>query len=75
MDAGPYYETEEYVEHSDSSAGIINTVYHQARKWMLRYKLRLIRKHAKATGYRFWFWLLYSFYEAKWTRRSWSRNK
>ncbi len=47
MDAGPYYETEEYVEHSDSSAGIINTVYHQARKWMLRYKLRLIRKHAK----------------------------
>ncbi len=45
--AGPYYETEEYVEHSDSSAGLINTVYHQARKWMLRYKLGLIKKHAK----------------------------
>lgn len=44
--AGPYYETEEYVEHSDSSAGLINTVYHYARKWMLKYKLRLIQKHA-----------------------------
>jgi len=44
--AGPYYETEEYVEHSDNAEGLINVVYHKARTWMLKYKLRLIRKHS-----------------------------
>ena len=39
-----YYETEEYVEHSDSSEGLINTVYHWARKRMLRYKHAIIKK-------------------------------
>lgn len=43
--AGPYYESEEYVEHSDTKQGLIYTVYHQARKWMLKYKLRTIKKH------------------------------
>lgn len=37
-----YYETEEYVEHSDAADGFINSIYHQARKWMLRYKFRLV---------------------------------
>jgi len=44
-EAGPYYETEEYVEHSDSSEGIINTIYHQARKWMLKRKHNLVDRH------------------------------
>ena len=41
-EAGQYYATDEYVEHSDSSEGLINWVYHRARKWMLRYKYNLI---------------------------------
>lgn len=40
--AAKYYETEEYVEHSDSSKGIINNLYHKAREWMLRYKFRML---------------------------------
>ena len=39
-----YYETEEYVEHSDSSEGLINIVYHRARRWMLQYKYRIMKK-------------------------------
>ncbi len=43
QDAHLFYESEDYIEHSDSSKGLINWTYHKARKWMLRYKLRLIR--------------------------------
>jgi SAM-dependent methyltransferase len=46
-DAGPYYETEEYVEHSDNKEGLTNTIYHYARKWMLKYKFSLVSKYAK----------------------------
>jgi len=42
VEAYKYYETEEYVEHSDSSDGLINLIYHKARKWMLRYKHNLV---------------------------------
>lgn len=44
-----YYETEEYVEHSDSSEGIVNSIYHQARKWMVKYKYKLINDHGRKT--------------------------
>ena len=45
-DAGKYYETEEYVEHSDSKEGLINTIYHVARKQMMKYKLKLVSKNS-----------------------------
>lgn len=41
---GPYYNSEEYVEHSDTNKGIIYSVYHKARELMLSYKLRKIQK-------------------------------
>lgn len=41
--AGKYYETEEYVEHSDNNDGFINKLYHFGRKWMMKYKLSLIQ--------------------------------
>ncbi|MEL6123121.1 MAG: methyltransferase domain-containing protein [Bacteroidota bacterium] len=41
-EAGEYYETEEYVEHSDSAEGVVNRVYHVARSWMLRHKRNLV---------------------------------
>lgn len=43
--AGPFYESEEYVEHTDTNKGLIYSVYHRARKWMLRFKLATIKKH------------------------------
>lgn len=40
----PYYNSEEYIEHSDTSSGLIYGIYHHARKLMLRYKLKKIRQ-------------------------------
>ncbi|MGB1039164.1 MAG: class I SAM-dependent methyltransferase [Bacteroidia bacterium] len=40
----PYYNSEEYVEHSDTKSGLIYSLYHQARKKMLQYKLNKIKK-------------------------------
>ena len=37
-----YYQSEEYVSHSNTSAGIINKVYHFVRKWMLARKRKLV---------------------------------
>lgn len=39
----PYYDNEDYVEHSDSNKGLIFTLYHWGRKLMLNRKLKLIR--------------------------------
>jgi len=44
QEVGPYYNSEEYVEHSDTNKGLIYGVYHKARKIMLGYKLRKIEK-------------------------------
>ncbi len=41
-DIGPYYQSEDYISHSDTSKGLINTIYHWVRKIMLRKKYRLI---------------------------------
>lgn len=43
-DISPYYNSEEYVEHSDTKKGIIYGMYHTARKIMLRYKSKKIQK-------------------------------
>ena len=42
-----YYETDEYVEHSDSSDGIVNTIYHYARRWMIRHKHGLLKAEGR----------------------------
>ena len=43
-DAGPYYNSEEYVEHSDTSSGLIYSIYHVARRAMLHYKYIKIKR-------------------------------
>lgn len=43
----PYYESEEYVEHSDTKKGLIYGLYHYARILMLAYKYKKI-KHLTA---------------------------
>jgi SAM-dependent methyltransferase len=44
---GKYYESDNYISHSDTSKGFSNKLYRLARKIMLRRKLGIIRK---ATG-------------------------
>jgi len=46
---GRYYQSENYISHSNTSKGIVNSVYHSVRKYMLDRKRRLVEK---ATGIR-----------------------
>ncbi len=46
-DAYRYYDTEEYVEHSDNSEGIVNRLYHIARSLMLGHKYKLLERHSR----------------------------
>lgn len=41
---GPYYQSEEYISHSNTSRGFINRLYQRVRKKTLRAKRRLIEK-------------------------------
>jgi SAM-dependent methyltransferase len=42
-EAGRYYESDEYISHSDSSKGITDKAYQTVRRIMLRRKMMLIR--------------------------------
>ena len=44
---GNYYESEEYISHSDTSRGLVNKIYRFVRSTMLKRKRKIIRK---ATG-------------------------
>lgn len=39
-----YYQSESYVSHSDTKKGLVNQLYHSARRLMLQSKYRLIKK-------------------------------
>lgn len=43
---GSYYQSENYISHSNTSKGLVNGVYHQVRKYMLGRKRRLIESVA-----------------------------
>lgn len=43
---GKYYDAPEYISHSDTSKGFINSLYHIARKIALKAKTNLILKYA-----------------------------
>lgn len=48
---GRYYETPDYISHSDTKKGAMNAVYHQVRRYMLGKKARLVVKEAhRKTG-------------------------
>jgi len=46
LQAGRYYEGEEYISHSDNQKGIVNKLYHRARDFMLGQKHRLVERKA-----------------------------
>ncbi len=43
-EAGKYYESEEYIPHSDTSEGVVNKLYRISRRVMLKRKSKLVRK-------------------------------
>jgi len=42
---GQYYESEEYISHSNTSKGIINTLYQMVRNYTIKNKVKLLRKY------------------------------
>jgi 2-polyprenyl-3-methyl-5-hydroxy-6-metoxy-1,4-benzoquinol methylase len=41
---GRYYQSEEYISHSNTAKGLVNSAYHTVRKYMLGRKRRLVEK-------------------------------
>ncbi|HEX8460826.1 MAG TPA: class I SAM-dependent methyltransferase [Segetibacter sp.] len=41
---GPYYQSTEYISHSDSKEGLVNKLYHLVRNYTLTSKLNLVKK-------------------------------
>ncbi len=46
-ECGKYYQSEDYISHSDTKKGLINSLYHYARKFTLKKKLKLITSVSK----------------------------
>ena len=44
---GPYYQSEDYISHSDTKEGLINSLYHTVREWMLKSKFSLLNRYSK----------------------------
>ena len=44
---GRYYQSENYISHSDTKKGLINRLYHAARDYMLRNKQKLVQSLSK----------------------------
>ncbi len=42
---GRYYDSPDYISHSNTSEGLINKLYHHARQFMLKRKVRLVSRH------------------------------
>lgn len=43
-DIGPYYQSPEYISHSDTQKGLINNLYHRVRNHTLKQKVALLQK-------------------------------
>ena len=43
---GRYYDSPDYISHSDTHKGLMNSVYHRVRQYMLSQKFSIIRKHS-----------------------------
>ncbi len=44
---GRYYDTPDYVSHSDTKKGIVNSIYHLARSFMLKQKYTMIQQESR----------------------------
>lgn len=50
QEIGSYYQSEDYISHSDTQKNLINKLYHLVRAWMLTRKRKLIRQLHPAPG-------------------------
>lgn len=46
---GRYYETQDYISHTDTRKGLMNYIYHKVRKRMLTEKARLLSRNSHLT--------------------------
>jgi 2-polyprenyl-3-methyl-5-hydroxy-6-metoxy-1,4-benzoquinol methylase len=44
---GRYYQSQDYISHSDTRKGLMNNLYHLGRTFMLRKKYRMVKKFSK----------------------------
>lgn len=49
-DIGRYYETPDYISHSDTKKGVINRLYHWVRRYMLKRKAKLVMRVTHRRG-------------------------
>jgi 2-polyprenyl-3-methyl-5-hydroxy-6-metoxy-1,4-benzoquinol methylase len=47
---GRYYDTKDYISHSDTNEGFVNKIYHIVRKRMLRKKALLVKAHTRSSS-------------------------
>ena len=47
QDIGPYYASQNYISHSDTQKGFINSLYHKVRSITLTSKRKLVCKRTK----------------------------
>ena len=47
---GKYYETENYISHSDTKKGLVNKLYHWVRSYSLKQKVKLVEKNSNTKG-------------------------
>lgn len=47
---GPYYQSQEYISHSNTDKGLLNKLYQRVRKLTLEQKAKLIISHTKEKG-------------------------
>lgn len=47
---GKYYESDQYISHTDNATGVFSFLYQSVKKWSLRKKVKLIRFHNKKPG-------------------------
>ncbi|HXB13295.1 MAG TPA: methyltransferase domain-containing protein, partial [Bacteroidia bacterium] len=43
-EAGKYYQSEDYISHSNTKKGLVNSLYQFARKFTLKRKLKLVQQ-------------------------------
>ena len=49
-DSARYYDSESYISHSKTSRGIINRLFHLARKYTMRNKRRIVQKYSSGNA-------------------------
>ncbi len=47
---GPYYQSQDYISHSDTDKGLVNRLYKKVRKYTLQRKANLVIKNTKTKG-------------------------